>query len=304
MYERKNYIAAIAALVVTLASAVLAYVAIQASWEIAELSGSLDKAELEVGIDGHPLVLGRTNHVVVGAADLSTGNIPSIGVLPFSFSSKGKKSLDSVLISFQYHAIFRRDILEHGSMKSEGAFATTELRKNAVETGDRFFVNYVLPTLNPGVTADIQEPIFLSETRIRSEVPITTKDGVKMTGRIEMQYSVNFGLAVSARDTQVQGYSVSLAIAKVTSLQQLLTSDQVQKHISRRQDELRTDLGLLSYLAALITSSPTEAVFVVFLPQKKVAAGETSLFAPADKPAVGRVTYPLLSWALLLGERK
>ncbi len=193
------------ALLISFGSMVLAYFAIRSSWEIAEASGSFDKSGIEVGLGGYPLTVGRPNYIVVGSSEISSPNLPVVGVLPFTFRSIGKRSLESLAVSFQYYDNFNRQILEQEDLKIWGAFATMEVKKNTSATANRFFVSYAIAILNPGVTLYIDEPIFLTETYIRDIVSVTTKDGVKMIIPYEASYSKNCGLAVSARDTQILG---------------------------------------------------------------------------------------------------
>jgi len=301
--ERKSYVIAVASLLVGIAGVAFAYQSIQVSRQLAEASGSLDKSSMEVGLGGHPLTLGRENYVVVGASTVSATGIPVVGAIPFTFRSTGKKSLDSVLISFQYHELFQRNLLELAESKISGAFSTTELKKSTSSGEKRFFVSYSLPTMNPGVALQIAEPLFLGETRIRDSVPVTTKDGVNMTIPYEASYSKKFGLVVSARDSQVLGYPVSVSVQKATSIQDL-AKGQMSSHIGNRQKEIRKDLGALSYLTALLISSPSETAFLVFVALNKVTAGEATVYSPTQRQEVAIVEYPLLSWGLLAGDRK
>lgn len=299
-FDRKNYAVALLALAVSVGSAVIAYLSIRASWQIAETSGSFDKAGIEVGLGGYPLMAGKQNFVIVGAQEVSSSNVPVVGSLPFTFQSVGKKSLESLAISFQYHDIFNRQVLEAGESKVSGAFSASDLKKTTSKDAGRFFVSYALPHLNPGVLLRIGEPIFLVETHIRNALPVTMKDGVNMTMAYEATYSKNFGLAVSARDTQVLGFPVSVSVQQAASLQDL-TSGQLRKHIAARQKEIRAELGALSYFAALITSAPREQAYLVYVPLKKVSAGDAVVFSPTMVQETAVVQFPLISWQGLLG---
>lgn len=297
-FDRKNYVVAILALLVSTVSVVLAYLAIRASWQIAEASGSFDKASIEVTLGGYPLAVAKENFIVIGAPEMSAPNVPVVGALPFAFQSTGKKSLESLVSSFQYHDLFKRQLLELADSKISGAFSASELRKTTSAEANRFFVSYSLANLNPGVSLHIGEPIFLGETYIHDTVPITTKDGVSMTIPYVASYSKKFGLAVSARDTQVLGYSLSVSVQKATSLRDL-TTGQLLTHIANRQKELRNELGPVSYLAALLTSAPTEQAFLVYVPLKQVSAGKAVVFEPTGQQEVAAVRFPLLSWSRL-----
>lgn len=300
-YDRRNYIVASLALFVSIGSAVLAYYGVQASWKIAQESSSLDKANLEIGIGGVSLAAGRDNFVLVGAAELSTGKIPVIGAIPFTFRSGGKKSLETLLVAFQYHELFNRETLEAMESKVSGAYSAVELKRTTSSESKRFFVSYSMSMLNPGVTLRVSEPLILEETKIRDEVPVTTKDGVNFILPYQASYTKKFGLVASARDTPVVGYSISIAVDRADSLDALLKSSQLKSYVSSRQKDIRKELGWLSYLAALITSSPNEQATLVYVPLTKVEALDRFIYGPTPKQEGGQVQFELLSWGLLFG---
>lgn len=293
-----THVVPIASLIVAIACMVLTYMSIQVSKQLAESSGTLDKSSMEVGIGGNPLALGRENYVLVGASTVSKDVIPVIGAIPFTFSSVGKKSLDSISISFQYHEVFQRKLLELTEFEITGAFSSAELKKATSEGEKRFFVSYSLPTLNPGVNLRIAEPLFLEEHYIRTSVPVTTKDNVNIDVSFEAKFAKNFGLAVSSRDSPVLGYSVSVDVQKVNSIHELFEVH-ARRYISDRQRKLRKDLGAFSYLIALLTSSPSQTVFLVHVPVNKITTGEHTIYSPMQQQKVIAVKYPMLSLALL-----
>jgi len=298
-YARKSYIVSLLALLVCIVSAVIANNGVEASWRIAQESGSLDKASWEIGIGGFPLVTGKDNFVLVGAAELASDKIPVIGAIPFMLRSSGKKSLDALYVDFQYHEFFNREALEALESKVSGAFSAVELKKRTSSEDKRFFVSYSLAMLNPGVELRLSEPLFLEETVLREKVNAVTKDGVNVSVPVSASYSKKFGMAATARDTQVVGYSISVSVEHASSLKALLKSSQLSKHISQRQKEIREELTWLAYLSALITSSPKEHATLLYVPLTKVDVGDRVIYGPAPKQETGQVQFDLLKWALL-----
>ncbi|RDZ28760.1 hypothetical protein [Lysobacter silvisoli] len=297
--ERKTYVLTWLGFGVAVLSLALAYYAIRVSWKIAEVSGSLDKPGIVVGIGDYPLAAGKRNYVVLGAP-LPSSDAPAVGAIPFTFHSSGRKSLDSISISFQYHKLFNRALLEEVTLSSpSGAFGANDLRKSTSQSGDMFFVTYAMPSLNPGVGVEIGEPMLLGETRIQSEIPVTFKDGVKATVSLAAAYSKEFGLAVTSRDTEVLGYPVSVAMQSAASMDELARSPHLIGHVERQQKELRAKLGALSYLMALLTTSPESDVYLIYDPLKRVTSGEVTVFSPAKDQQVTKAVFPLLSWRLL-----
>ena len=95
----KNVIS-IASLAVGIASMVYACQSIQVDKQIAEASGSLDRATLEVAIGDHPITPGKEIFVFVGTPILATATVPAIGAIPFTFRSSEKSLLTTSLCHF------------------------------------------------------------------------------------------------------------------------------------------------------------------------------------------------------------
>ena len=95
-YERKSYLVGAAGLVVAVLALGISYQAIRASWQIAELSGSLDKTELEVGLGDLRLPSSNVIHLISGTKELSMISRPVVGAIPIQIASTGKKSLEAV----------------------------------------------------------------------------------------------------------------------------------------------------------------------------------------------------------------
>jgi hypothetical protein len=289
---------AVASLVVGLASMVLAYQSIQVSKELANATGSLDKPSIEVGIGGHLLETGKENYILIGSPTIATTKVAAIGVIPFTFKSTGKKSIDSLSISFQYHDLFRRLLLENAGTLISGPFS--DQVKKAISRRDKdIFVSYSISSLNPGISMQIEEPFFLEETQLQSSVPVTTKDGAKMSIEYDVTYSRYLGLSVSARDSQFLGYSLSVAIQRANTPAALATG-QLTRQIRRKQTDLRTKLGAFQYFIALLSSSPMESAILVFSHQEKIADGNNEIYTPTGKNEVAYVRYPLLTWKMLV----
>lgn len=300
-YERRSYIVAWLSLIVASISLVMGCWAIRASWEIAGDSGSLDKAAIEVGIGAYPLASGRENFIVLGAPKSSSQQKPVVGVIPFSFRSTGQRSLDSLAISFQYDdKIFNRSLLEEATSTTQsGGFAAESLNKSVSQEAERFFVLYSTASLNPGISLKISEPVFIEDTRIQDAIPAEFKNGAKAILPVAINYAKQFGIAVSARDTQILGYPMTIAMQVANSMDELTHSSDLSIYIESKQNELRSRLGFGSYLAALLTSSPTGNIYLVYVPLKDVTSGHAVVYAPSKDPEVAKATFPLLSWRLL-----
>lgn len=302
-FAKKSYIVSVFSLVVAAGSLAVACKSIQVSKQLAEASGSLDKPGIEVGLSGYPLIPNTESVIFFGAPVVSSEKNPAIGFIPFTFKSVGKKTLESMYVSFQYHEIFQRNLLELMDQKVSGAFSSLNIKKSTASEDDRFFVSYSAQELNPGVNLRIEEPIFLADSGFNEEIQVSTRDGVLVTIPIEGSYAKKFGFNVSARDSQILGYPVTVSVHKANSIDDLIAVP-LNKHISNRQLDVRNRFGFLSYLAALITSSASETVFLVYAPLSKVTSGDASIYTPTDQPKVAAVQYSLLNWELLANYRE
>jgi hypothetical protein len=155
-YERKAYIVSVLALVVSIIGLFLGFYGTKASWQIAEASGSFEKAMVEVSVGGYALSAGKENFILVGADQVAREGLPVIGALPITLRSAGQRSVESLLISFQYHQLFRRDLLEGLEPRIAGVL-TGDLSKRTSSDADRFFVSYTMPVLHPGMSLKVAE---------------------------------------------------------------------------------------------------------------------------------------------------
>lgn len=298
-YDRKGYYVAIVALIVGILSALIGYFGIRASWEIAEATGGLDKPDIEVGILGHALPFGKPIRIIIGASELSTNAVPVVGAIPFSFRSSGKRALDALTITLQYHAIFKRSALETLEVRKAGDFSATEFQKAFTASGDQSFVSYRVPMLNPGIATLIAEPIFVQETTIRDSVTATTRDGVRVTVPFQASFSMNFGLTVTGRDIPLRSFPISISAERANSVEDLKKGE-LMSLVGQEQRHLRQKLAFFSYLAALITSSPTGRVFLVYVPTEAVSATGVTVLGPKGTQEVSVAQFPLLNWRLLM----
>jgi len=300
-YERKSYTIGLSGLLVAWVSLGVSYQAIRASWQIAELSGSLDKSELQVGIGAYLFPSSGAVHIIAGSSALPQKSSPVIGSIPFKIASTGKKSIDGVAITFQYHPLFKRVLLHEVDASSDGDIGPTTLRRSIHQSDDRVFMSYRIPSLNPGTAITIAEPVFMQLTTIKDEVAATTRDGVKVTVPFEVTLAMQFAITITARDTPVRTHPASLTISHADSLNDLIAKE-ARKHANARRKQFRSELSTFQYLIALLSSPPKGSAYIVFSPTKPLKAGAGQLFVPDGAPQAGKLDYSLVSWGLLFGE--
>lgn len=297
-YERKSYLIGAAGLVVAILALGVSYLAIRASWQIAELSGSLDKTELEVGFGDLVLPPSTVIHLISGTKELSKSSGPIIGGIPIRIASTGKKSLEAVTVTFQYHPFFKRSLLNEIDARPNGDIGPIALQRSLLENQDRTFMSYKIPILNPGTSVTIFEPFLMQSTTITDTVSAMSKDGKPMTASYVVRLSKQFAFTVGAKDTGIRPYSVSLTVTQADSLQDLLQKE-ANRHVESRRREIRKKLSTFEYFAALVTSSPTGNAYVLFVPTEAMMAKDMELHVVKGESEVGRLEYQLLAWPLL-----
>lgn len=288
--------------IASIIGAILAYKAIEVSWEIAKVSGSLDKPAIEVGISGFPLSKTGITRIILGASQLSDADQVSIGSIPFSFTSAGKKTAEEINITFQYNKMFNRSALELMESKGTGEFGAATVAHQYSQLSDTSFVSYHLDSLNPGVEAVIADPIFISPTTKNIDIPITTKDKIRMIVNARIDFALKYGFTISSKDSPLRSNSIDITMTKIASLEELSKSEILFNIIRSERKNLRSNLSFINYLGGLLFSSKEGKIFLVFCPLNKVEQQGYKIFESSENNQVKVARYPLLSWELLFSK--
>jgi hypothetical protein len=164
-------------------------------------------------------------------------------------------------------------------------------------------MSYKIPMLNPGISASIVEPFLMEPTTVKDVVRTRFRDGKSMNLAYEVRYSKQFAFNVGAKDTGIRSYSVSLTVAQAESMQDLLRKE-ANLHIESRRREIRKGLTTIEYLAGLITSSPKENAYVLFVNTEPIEGKDLKLYVIKGEPQVGLLEYKILAWPLLFSAPK
>jgi hypothetical protein len=297
-YERKSFWIAVGGFVLAIIGVVYGKLAYDASWAIAIASGSFDKSEVSVGIGRWEFLPTSPSKILVGFKHVQDDNPVVIGSIPFFFGSKGKKTVESLTVTFHYPEVMRRSLLESLEIKKVGGFGSTEVQKSYTENGKTSFVSYRIPNLNPGTAISIQEPTFLKETVFRLDAPGTTKDGIKIKMEVTANYSILYNMTVSAKDSEQQVYSLSLDIREAESMQKL-KEEALHSLVKTERQKIRKALGYWQYLSVLLSPSKLGRVYLVYVPTKEIIEGDAKVHAVDGVPQMSLAQYPLADWAEL-----
>lgn len=292
------------ATVLSLPTAVVAclfgYLAYKATWDVADLSGALDKPTLTLGIGTNRVPAGSPIPIAFGTPRLGDPNTVSIISMPFRFANEGKKSIDSATLTFRFSSMLDRKGIQAGmSSAMEGPTLAIQVQNSL--TGDASFdySSYQAKTLDPGAGVTVNEPLHLKETKVEVDAPFTTKDGVPGQVKVTMHYALTWLITISGRDVPAVNYPVTLMGMKARSLDDLAVAAHATV-VPTEREKFRSRLSFLQYLGGLIFKSEERRLYIAFQTSKEFEVdGQGTLLAPIGAAKVGYVTYELLSWRCL-----
>jgi hypothetical protein len=316
-FALKNYRAAHDAVVLGVIAIVVGVIAIVAaiwigkisidtSWRIAEVTGSLAKSDIEVGINGKPLLKDKKNFIIMGTPEVTHGKSPVFASIPFTFKSIGKKSIDTLTITFHYPQLLRPKIVEVFSSegKAFGDYTSTELRRSFAVLNDQSFVSYRLPLLNPQTGVAIVEPFLIQGTQIKDKMILKFKDNKKGTINYELQFTFDFNVTIDSKDSEMSVIPLSVGMIKAKSFEEIIASKFLSKVMENAQEDLRKKFTFLQYLFSLVLSqqSLNSKIFVIFSPVNLTTDGDFKFYFEKESSIIGDAEYPLLNWKLLFAK--
>lgn len=271
------------------------------AWEIATRSGSLDKPALSLELGNSPLMAGADTLILFGASSISDQQKVVVGSLPFRITSSGSKDVKDISLSFIYHKIFGRQMIEDaGEQVVSGPSELAPLSKKLTSDGTSTFITYTSEALRPGLSVTISEPILLEPSEITTTVDIKSKDGVDASVDVTARLVRRFGLVVAASDAALTSYPFSLAVVRADTIEDLGSSSYVLKHIAGLRVKLRQEMGFFPYLLSAFSSRQISNIVLVYAPGRGDRIGDAEVYQYTKPPVIGHVSYALFSWDALI----
>lgn len=290
--------AGIAALPISIFFGFLSY---NATWDVAVVSGALDKPIVTLGLGGIRLRPTTTTSILFGAPQLDENQTVTIGSIPFTVANEGTRTVDTPTVIFRLPKFLHRKALEamsFGVSGSTAAFADAHRSLTSDETFD--YSSYQIKSLDPKIGLTVNEPFYASQTQREFQVPVTTKDNKHALVSLKMLFSVQWLVTISGRDVDPTNYTADVAAISAASPDDLLQFAE-QNYIPNQIRDLRAKLGFWQYLAGLIFRREERSIFLVYQTSEvHKVDGDKSLLTPASEPQVGRVLYRGLSWGYLV----
>ena len=279
------------------ATFIAGYLGTQSSWIIAERSGAFSKAVLNFGIGS--FFLDNTDDVsILFGAQKVTGGATVVAQLPYSIVNSGDATLDSTTLTWRFPRLMRRDALENLSLSVTGSAAVSQVIHSLTEDSEFHYSSYQMPSLNPGEAITGSEPIYVPTTSVVVDVE-TDVQGGRVHATIRVDYSLQFLVSISARDTRVQNYEISLNTAEADSIADL-SEIAIRGPIASRIKSLRNSVTFFQYLAALIFQHDEEKMYLLYTELDEHHTSVGPLFFGRTDLKIRELSYRPISWQYLI----
>jgi hypothetical protein len=130
-----------------------------------------------------------------------------------------------------------------------------EIYKGISQVGTFDYVSYQFPSLNPGQSVGIDEPIFIFVTTIRGLIEMD-----ESLLACEATYLFKLAMTLSGTDIPSQDFAVSLMTIRCADINEL--RDKFQEYVDEQARQIRRRTSLWSYLALLVQDNFKLALLV------------------------------------------
>lgn len=278
---------------------IIGYLSIKANWDVAAVSGALDKPVVSLGLGGIRLKPDIEVTVLFGTRRLGEPQTATIGSVPFTLGNEGSKAVEAASLTFRFPSFLNRKSLQAMTMTAFGSGAAKDIQQS-LTSGNAFdYSSYEVKSLDPGMGVTIEEPFYAKETKISSEATLVDAAGRHGTASVTVHYSVKWLLTVSGRNIQPANYPLDVACTRTGSMSELSAFAEAQL-ISDEIRRFRHALDFVQYLGGLLFRNETKSVFLVFQEfAEHLVDNDKMLLASRSTAEVRRINYSLLSWKQL-----
>lgn len=283
-------------ILVGIAGVVVALFSIKISVDIATRSGNFEKGELvariarlDVGEKSVPI------NIVFGVDLQKTKNDIVIGHFPLTLFNTGKKSINEVTVTYQYHEIYRRHAFEHMDFITAGAFESKELDRSFSKIGTQHYASYRLPHLAPGMSFGLNDPIGLQKTEFTEVIPLS--DGALLP--VTFKYGLTFDILITAKDLPRIKTAIKLHVIDAKNKYDLM--DKFKKDFAYSEAEkLRTNSSFVEYLGHILFNRETKNAVLIYPNLRKVEANKVVLYdSTLTDESVTTASYEIVNVDLL-----
>lgn len=273
----------------------LTYSANESSRKIAEDSGAFDKANLVAFIGTVEVTPNETTNIIYGY-DFSNTDSEAyvIGELPLVIGNNGKKSLDEVTATFQYHKSLLRSVFEEMIYVKEGGFEAKNSERFFSSMGNEDYASYRLETLQPGKAGKILDPIILAENKITTDVELD--DGIKL--KVDAFFSIKMNISLSARDTPTINANIEYQAVDVQTKEEF--DQYIEKNIViDKLKKNRDSASFFEYLGFLLFHDKHETLLYIYPENDESSIDESMFIMTKIGNNIGYIIYETTSWRYL-----
>ncbi len=217
---------------------------IKSSEKIAEKSGAFDKPQARLYIYNIGPRPNDNTFLCYGYSFRDSSM--TIGRIPVVIENVGEKTINNLSLTFRYPNVLRRKALEKMEMITTGLFEKKqEIYKGISRIGNFDYVSYQFPSLNPGQSIGINEPIFIFETTARGLIEMD-----ESLLAYQATYLFELAMTLSGTDIPSQDFAVSLMTIQCANISEL--REKFQEYVDGQARKIRDKATFWSYIALLM----------------------------------------------------
>lgn len=268
---------------------VMAIAANESNFEIAERSGAFEKPTIKAILGHHILKSNQPNRVIFGFDSVNKKNISVVGFLPLGVQNKGKKTIKNLTVTFRYHEMLNRDVLESlMELKTSGIYRPEGVEHNFSSEGKIHYSSFHIPRLDPEVAASINDIFFLSQTSVQ--------DAIEYNGKLipfRCEFAIKLNISITGEDLEIRDFPIEFEVVPAQSLNDLkLYLSKVRA--PRDANELRQNTNFFEYLGLLLFKNTKKSVVLLYPNFTPVTAGDYTIYVPIENEyKISAATYDI-----------
>ncbi|MEW8237326.1 MAG: hypothetical protein AB2727_03960 [Candidatus Thiodiazotropha taylori] len=270
----RNLIIGVIGILVGIFGVAVSILSIRSSVDIAERSGSFEKGELVARIARQDVGTKREPINIIFGIDFNEVNSNLvIGHFPLAILNSGKKSINNITVTYQYHESFSRHAFEHLSFEAEGTYEVKELDRSFSKMGSQHYASYRLRHLAPGMSFGLNDPIALHKTEVTEKIPLEGSAYLPVT----LKFWRFFDILITAQDLPRLKQDIHFQVIDAKSKDDLIA--RFKKDIAYDEaDKLRNESTFIEYLGYMLFNKHPKSVILVYPELRKVEVGEIVMY--------------------------
>jgi hypothetical protein len=254
--ERWAFWAVIVAIVAIVAGVLSTLWAVRRSEQLTAETGALDKARPHLYFASDRVEMPLRICVAAPFTDKSL----TIVQLPLVVRNDGDKTTKGVELLVREPAAIavNNDSIKATVESSVPISAAPE--RHIMTSGKYAYVSFALPDMHPGQTAEVNEPIVVTDSTVHREFKVMSKDGVPVSVGFSMVYGLPITVSIAGEDLHTADYDLELMGIKANTKEELVAAFKEEVH--KEKESYRKTAGFWRYTLDSFSPSPRHAVLI------------------------------------------